>query len=483
MSRLPSSYELAIGPLNDDGPLHRQLYVRLHEAILSRRLAPGARLPSSRALAVQLGLSRNTVITALDQLAAEGMLELRRGSGTYVALGLNGLGLRRRQESAIQPARAARAVQAVRPGLMYAALRPFRPNVPALDLFPLETWARITAASWRSATREMLSYNDPRGYRPLREALASYLSTARGVMCDPDQIIVLSGAQQAIYLAARALLNAGDPVAVEDPFHPGARWAFTAAGARVIPVPVDEHGFSVQAARRQKICPKLVYVTPSNQAPLAITMPFQRRQELLSWAEEIGACVLEDDYDSEFRYVSRPIPALHGLSPSSRVIYVGTFSKVLAPALRIGYMVVPRKLVEPLVALRAAIDHQAPTIDHAAAAEFITSGYFARHIRRMRNIYGERREAMLASAERHLTRVLRIDPPDAGLHVIGWLCKGRALSAVERVRRAGLEAYPIRWQRPKEAVGEGLILGFGPYRPAEIERAARRLAEILDHCS
>lgn len=481
MARVPTSYDVALTPLDGAGvPLHRQLYLRLRDAVLSGRIPPGSRLPSSRGLAAQLGLSRNTVVCALEQLAAEGVLDLRRGSGAYVALHLAGTSPRAGRASVLEPGPTARAVLAMRPLLAHAAVRPFRPSVPALDHFPVRTWARLTASAWRAASRESLSYGDPRGCRALREALASYLRLARGVVCEPDQILVVSGAQEAIYLAALALLRRSDTAAVEDPLHPGARWALTAAGARLVSVPVDEDGFSVPAARRRGLRPRLVYVTPSNQAPLAVTMPFRRRQELLQWAEDVGACILEDDYDSEFRYVSRPIPALQGLDASARVIYIGTFSKVLAPALRIGYMVVPPPLVDALVGLRTATNLHPPTLDHLVAARFIAGGHFARHLRRMRGLYAARRTAMLAAAQSHLSGILTVQPPDAGLHVIGWLGKGSAARAVSEIRAHGMEAARLTWRPPGGPVRHGLILGFGAYDPHEIESGVRRLREILE---
>jgi GntR family transcriptional regulator/MocR family aminotransferase len=474
-------------------PLYRQLYEGLREAILSGRLRPGVRLPSTRVLAKDLGASRNTVLAAFGQLLAEGYLEGRVGAGTTVARTLPETLLRARPETAwtARPGRRPRLSRrgalllGARGGLAGGAItaHPFRPGLPGLDAFPFELWTRLVARRWRRVPRQLLDYGDPAGYGPLREAIATYLGEARAVRCEASQVIVVTGAQQAVDLAARVLLDPGDTAWVEDPGYQGARGALVAAGIRLAPVPVDAEGLDVGRGARDAPGARLVYVTPSHQYPLGVTMSLQRRLALLEWASASGAWILEDDYDSEYRYAGRPLAALQGLDAAGRVIYAGTFSKVLFPALRLGYLVVPPDLVDAFVAARALADRHSPSVTQAALADFIDGGHFARHVRRTRALYAERQAALVGAARRALGGLLEVAPAEAGMHLMGWLPESVDDRAATRAALAHeVDAPPLSAYRARPARrGErgGLMLGYAAYTPREIDEACGRLGAAL----
>ena len=410
-------------------PLYRQLYFALREAILAGRLAPGTRLPATRALAEELKMSRNTVLAAFDQLVAEGYIESRVGAGSYVSDRLPEDLLNAADRDRVpaprsfDPARLSRRASNLEapPPSPPVAPAPFSPGVPELSLFPFEAWARLLAKRWRRPPYSLVLRDDPAGYRPLREAIALYLGAARAVSCTADQILIVSGAQQAVDLTARVLLDPGDAVWVEEPGYPGTWGALHAAGAEVVAVPLDDAGFDVMAARASGRSARLVCVSPSHQYPLGITMPVSRRLALLEWARAADAFVIEDDYDSEYRYAGRPLAALQGLDQDGRVIYVGTMSKVMFPALRLGYLVVPHALVDVFRSTRAAVDAYPSTVAQAALADFISEGHLGAHIRRMRGIYERRQGALVDAIERHLSGVLAVAPDEAGMHLVGRL--------------------------------------------------------------
>lgn len=472
-------------------PLHRQLYDQLREAILSGRLTPGRRLLSTRELAGELGIGRNTVINAFDQLYAESYLERRVGDGTYVSRQLPDDLLRAKSE---HPARRGlkRNVPSLSrwgdvasttpssPGEYKGRPRPFRTSVPALDAFPYKLWGRLLAKRWNQSWRELLHYGAAAGYLPLRKEIASYLSNTRGVRCAPEQVIITSGSQSALELLAKALLNPGDEVWIEDPGFLGARASFRATGARLIPAPIDREGVNVRAATERHANPRLIYVTPSHQYPLGMTLTLSRRLALLEAASKAGAWVIEDDYDSEFRYVGKPLAALQGLDSEQRVIYVGTLSKVLFPSICIGYIIAPPDLFDALVAARSLAGRQSPMLEQASLADFICQGHFARHIRKMRALYAERQQALMNAGKRELEGLLDIQQSDAGMHLIGWLPEGiDDREASSAASAAGVEVTPLSAYSIKPQQRGALRLGFTGYRPREILHATRKLATAL----
>ncbi|WP_437958690.1 PLP-dependent aminotransferase family protein [Sorangium sp. So ce119] len=476
-------------------PLHRQVYEALRGAIFAGRLRSGSKLPSTRALAAHLGLSRNTVLGAYAQLLAEGYLRGRIGSGTYVADALPEHLLLAGREPAPRPAPPPGGAALSRRGALVAsAASPFRRassppgpaglafqvGAPAYDAYPAAAWGRLMSRRWDRSWRALLPRHEPQGYAPLRRAIADYLVTARGVRCTPDQVIVVSGAQQAISLAAEVLLDPGDPVWVEDPGYTAARSALVAAGAIPVPVPVDGEGLDVAAGARASAPARLAVVTPSHQFPLGVTMSPGRRLALLDWARSSGGWVFEDDYDSEFRYAGRPLAALQGLSPDARVIYAGTFSKVLSPSLRLGYLVVPEALVDAFVAAKVLADVSSPPLEQAVLADFMAEGYFARHVRRMRVLYERRQAALVAAAGRELAGLLEVPPAPAGMHLLGWLPAGRADGvAAERAAANGVRCVALSELRVDTAGRGALLLGYAAVPEDEIDEGVRRLRTAL----
>ncbi|HEU0297432.1 MAG TPA: PLP-dependent aminotransferase family protein, partial [Anaerolineales bacterium] len=411
-------------------PLYQQLYAHMRAAILSGELKRGLKLPSSRALADELGVSRNTVQNAYRQLAAEGYLESVEGSGTFVTRVLPDLllaapGDKVPKDSSRAPVGSPGETQfsdharlQLQATPMPEALpqpsptrpRPFRADVPALDVFPYELWRRLAVRQARRLPRSAFLYQDSAGYLPLREAIAAHIAVSRQVHCLPDQVMIVPGSQGALDLASRMLINSGDSVWMEDPGYPGARGAFIGAGARVVPVPVDDEGLVVDIGVARSNEARLVYVTPSHQFPLGVTLSLSRRLALLDWAKRVNAYVIEDDYDSEFRFTGRPLAALQGLDDANRVIYVGTFSKVLFPSIRIGYMILPTPLIGPFLNVRRLVDIHSPMLEQAVLADFMIEGHFRRHLRRMRTLYAERRRVLLEA----VTKLpLEIHSPEA----------------------------------------------------------------------
>ncbi|MGO4129740.1 PLP-dependent aminotransferase family protein [Inquilinus sp. YAF38] len=463
-------------PLDRSGrlPLHRQIYDGIRGAILEGTLRPGQRIPSTRCLAVELGVSRLPVLAAYEQLLHECYLEGRAGSGTYVSQALPDELL----ESRPAPD-AARSEPRVPPERDYGGLAPFRTSLPALDRFPHAAWARLVARHAQRLPLAHMAYGDPAGLPALRAAIADHIRAARGVRCDAGQILVVSGSQAALRIAAAMLLAPGDGVAIEEPGYPGARAALVAGGARLLPVPVDEAGIDMEALRRAGRV-RAAYVTPSHQYPLGVSMTAARRLALLDWARREDAWLLEDDYDSEYRYVSRPLGALQGMDAHGRVIYIGTFSKVLFPALRVGYLVVPQALAEDAVRARLAFDLFPPTLYQSALAEFLAEGHFARHLRRMRGVYHARRAALLDGLARHCGDRLVLHNADAGLHVAVLLPDGRDdTDFVRHMGERGLTATALSTCYAGPAGRCGLLLGFGGSDERRLQEATRVLGEIL----
>jgi len=430
-------------------PLHRQVYDGYRDAILEGRLRPGQRLPSTRTLADDLQISRIPAVQAFAQLVAEGYVESRIGAGSFVSQALpdprpaasdpKALKARRPGPRRMPPAR---LLVASEPWLELRG--PFRASVPAFDEFPADLWARLVARHARRMSPRQMGYGDPMGLSSLREALALHLGTVRSVACTPEQIMIVTGSQQALALAAQTLLAPGDAVWLEEPGYGGARDALRLAGARIVPVPVDHDGLDVAAGIER--CPnaKCAYVTPSHQYPLGVVMSASRRLQLLDWARRRGAWLFEDDYDSEYRFDGQPLASLHGLDTDARVLYVGTFSKVLFPALRIGYLAVPRDLVARFRRVRGAMDISTSHLHQAVLADFLGEGHFARHLRRMRGIYAERRRALETALGRELAGVARVIGDHAGMHLVVTLPRGaRDHDIAIQAARRGISVIPL----------------------------------------
>ncbi len=480
--------------LEGKGPLNQRLYRGLRRAILDGRLPPGTRMPSTRGLAEDLGLSRNVAVMAFRQLVDEGYADARTGSGTYVSGMLpDGLltpwGIRRSEAPpSSRPPLSPRAERVLalgplpppgrhRPGLKYD----FQYGVPALSDFPHEVWSRIVTRRARAISLKMLRYGRTMGYWPLRKAIASYCARSRGVAASPEQVVVVNGTQQALDLIAQLLIRPGDPVLVEDPCYQAARQVFAAAGAAILPTAVDECGLDTSRLP-EGAGVRLAYVTPSHQFPLGGILPLERRLELLRWAQRTGSLIVEDDYDSEFRYDGQPVASVQGLDGVGRVLYVGTFSKVLFPSLRIGYMIVSKSLTTAIAGLRFLTDCHSPTFEQTVLADFLSEGHFERHLRRSRERNKARRIALLESLKTHLGDSVVIAGASAGVHLVLWLREVRPDQLDTLLARAagrGLGIYSVEPYYSHPPQRAGLLLGYANLSEEEIREGVALLARVL----
>jgi len=471
--------------------LQAQVYAGICQAIRQGVIATGTRVPSSRALAADLGVSRTTTVLAYDQLVAEGYVTTRGGSGTFVADDLPDEGARvpvptpgsERRHPPISAR--GRAIAAIPPTVLRIAgpPRPFRIGTPALDRFPLQVWTQLTRRQLRSPTFGQLDYGHRAGLPALREAIADHVSRARGTSCVADQVVVVAGAQHGLDLISRLLLDPGDVAWMEDPGYPGARAALVAAGARIRPIPVDAQGLDADVGMRRARDARLIYVTPSHQFPLGVSMSLPRRLSLLAWARATGAWIVEDDYDSEFRFGTRPTPCLHGLDGDGRVIYVGSFSKTLFPALRLGFLIVPSVLHDAVLAARRASDIHPAALSQAVVADLMTSGAFERHLRRMRGEYRARLEALGDGLARHCHGALTLRPVRTGLHAVADLVGAADDDVFREAMARGLETMPVSGyysvDRGAQAVN-ALVLGFAAVPPDVLFSGTERLAAAID---
>jgi GntR family transcriptional regulator/MocR family aminotransferase len=467
------------------GDLTTRLYRELREAVRDGRLRPGDRLPPTRELAAQLDLARGTVATAYERLVAEGFLVARVGAGTYVAQDVPQVGPRaRRRIGAVRPRRGWTATAS--PVSSGEALPyDFSVGVPDPALFPFDTWRRLVSSELRAGANAPGRYADPAGLLALREAVSRHVGVSRSVLCDPEDVVVTNGTQHAIDLVCRVVLDPGDTVALEDPGYPPAATLFAASGMRVAPVPVDEEGLVVEALPARA---RLVYVTPSHQFPTGAAMSLRRRVALVEWAQVHDALVVEDDYDSEFRFSSRPLEPLVNLDPSGRVCYIGSFSKTMLPALRLGFVVAPPSLRPALRTARQLSDGFSPVPTQAALARFIDEGMLARHVRKASNAYARRHVAVLAALEP--VPGLRVVPSSAGLHLCARLPDarpGHGRRLVSAARRLGavvesLDGYYLDTQGPTSAAAasrEGVVVGYGAVADDRLEEGLRRLVRVL----
>jgi GntR family transcriptional regulator/MocR family aminotransferase len=458
-------------------PLRVQLASALRHAILSGQLHAGERIPSSRELRMHLGVSRNTVVDALEQLHSEGYLTTQHGVGTFVAASIQ-RSHEQRKRAKVRSGRASAAgqrcleVRALAENLHVS--KPFRPGLPALDLFPAAHFARAFRPD--DPDTPLLDYPDPQGHEPLREAIVQRLRQTRGICADANQVFITSGAQSAFAIVAHVLLERGDAAAIEDPGYPNARAVLHAYGASLIAVPVDEAGIDISALSRRRA--RLVYVTPSHQYPTGAVLSLERRLALLNWAQKCGAFIVEDDYDSEFNYTGRPQPALFGLAGAERVIYAGTFSKVLSPALRLGYVLVPHSLRRVFSAVQMVSGSGPDTFVQTAVAGFMQSGRFGRHIAAMRRVYDERRKRICAELE--AIGGLSIRDSRAGLHLIAELPRNvRDDKIFEDAWHEGIIVPALSSYFYGTPTRKGLVIGYAATAPPQAKTAMGVLERVL----
>jgi GntR family transcriptional regulator / MocR family aminotransferase len=469
--------------------LYRQIYDAYRTAIVDRRLRSGQRIPSTRALASELGVSRFPVLNAYAQLLAEGYFETRGGAGTVVSSSL--------PDQLASGERTGARPKTIRSGPRPVSRRssilpPFEPapwlrgwgafsvGQIAFDQFPLQVWSNLVARHCRNMRAQSFNYGDYQGSKVFRETIATYLRTARSLHCEAEQIMIVSGSQQALEISARVLLDPGTHVWVEEPGYRLARDVFALAGSHLVPVPIDEEGLNVAAGIKRCRKARAAFVTPSHQFPLGVTMSASRRLQLLDWAQNSGSWIIEDDYDSEYRYESLPIASLQGLDAHSRVIYIGTFSKVMFPALRLGYIVIPSDLVSQFLTVRRAMDLCPASLYQEVLADFIAEGHFARHIRRMRVLYRERRSKLVDSIAKELGTLVEALGDEAGMYLAVSLQNGdRDVQIAERAARQMLWVWPLSPCYLGKAPRQGFILGFGSTAAAEIPQAVRKLRDLL----
>jgi GntR family transcriptional regulator/MocR family aminotransferase len=488
-------------------PLHQQLYRQIRDELTSGNFGDGSsRLPSSRALAVDLGISRLTVNLAFSKLEAEGYLQSKAKSGTFVADPLpdsflsadkfaratpnrirgDEAAAQRAPEALVRISERAKAIPDQRAGRQFdlgatgaGAGISLVPSVPAVDEFPLGVWERLRAQVLEKKGAHLLRYASNRGDAELRKALAAYLCDFRAARCHPDQIVIVGGMQQAMLISATALLNPGEAAWIEDPCYQQTRRVLTLAGAKIVPKPLDEHGI-VLARSPKELFPKLIYITPSHQFPLGVTMSFQRRTALLDFARAHNAFVFEDDYDAEFRFTGPPLPSVQGIDNSGRVIYAGTMSKILCPSLRLGYIVAPEPLVDSFVKIRSAMDQHSSPIDQATLARFITEGFFLSHIKRMRKMYSDRRDFFIEQFNKLLGNRFTLQVPEAGLNIVAWVKREEDFAMIKRVTTdIGVRPATLSFFCIQEKLKPAFVFGFAAWTRAQIRESLVKLASAL----
>src|SRR6266545_635167 len=471
-------------------PLHQQLYRQIRDELVSGNFSDNSsRLPSSRELAADLRISRPTVRLAFSKLHAEGYIRSKAGSGTFVADSLPETFLKAHAQIE-RPLRISDRVKAIpdkRVGKQFdlgiseaAAGVSLISGHPAVDEFPIAIWEGLRAQVLAKKGAALLRYASNRGDADLRKAIAAYLCDFRGAHCGPDQVVIVAGMQQAMLMSAMALLNPGEAAWIEDPGFHMVRRTLVLADATVVPRPIDPEGIVIARSSKQPL-PRIIYTTPSHQFPLGVTMSFRRRTALIDFARANDAVVFEDDYNSEFRFAGPPLPCLQGLDNSGRVIYAGTMSKILYPSLRLGYLLAPEQLVEPMIKIRAVMDQHSCAIDQATLARFLTEGFFLSHIKRMRTLYADRREFFIEEFNQLLGERFILQPPDAGLHFVAWLRGKNDLRLIMRVcAEIGLRPMALSSFCMKAELDPALTFGFAAWSRAQIREALRKLAASLN---
>ena len=471
-------------------PLYKQLYDNFRRAILDGKFSPGQKLPGTRSLAAELNISRNTVVLAFEQLLLEGYIKGKVGSGTYInEIPDNILNIKEKVNRKKSGKKISTNLisQLGNPDLIYRntsseEIIPFQNGVPSLDEFPIKTWTKLNNQTAGTTSGIHLGYGDAAGYKPLREEIASYLRTYRAVNCNADQIIIVNGSQQGLDLVMRVLLNPGDAVWHEDPGYFGARASMLFAGAKIFPSPLDEEGLNIEYSETKYPFPKLIYTTPSHQFPLGQTMSISRRIRVLQYASKNNCWIIEDDYDSEFRYSGNPLPSLQGMDKNNCIIYLGTFSKVLFPALRLGYLVLPDpEMLNVFVSAKSMMDRQSPTFEQIITYRFLKEGYFTKHIRKMRTLYKERQEFLINEVEKDLGDFVKLKSSDAGMHLIAWLPQEfDDMRISKKAKENNLLVYPLSEYVLKFKQKPGLLLGYTAFGKPELKEGVQRLKKIFN---
>jgi GntR family transcriptional regulator / MocR family aminotransferase len=457
---------------DDPEPIQQQIARQIREAVLGGRLKPGDKLPSTRAMAEQLEVARATVVEAYEQLIGEGYIETRPGSGTSVAAEL--------PENLLTAGgkRAARVVVTRLPTREPA--RPFRTGLVDWESFPHDEWGRILGRFWRNPPISLLEHNDVFGWLPLRQAIAAHLFEWRGIACDAAQVVMTAGGADAFDLIRRALFSGGDKIWIEEPGYATARRVFSIGGLDVVPVPIDHEGFNVERAKLKAPGARAAFVTPARQYPTGVTMPLSRRMELLNWAAAEKATVIEDDYDSEYRYVGKPLPALMSLDRAASVIYSGTFSKVFSPIIRLGFIVVPQRMIDVMQRERISFGAPPSLLVQPALAQFMEQGHFAQHIRRMRRLYAGRRAALLQALAKHGGKLFTVDAPPSGLTIMLRLSdKHDDVAMTEKLLASGIEVQSLSTHFLGRNRQQGLLLSFAGFPERDLQQAADKLVRIL----
>lgn len=469
-----------------DVPIYLQIVQRLREAIGAGQLSPGLKLPSTRILARELGVSRNTVLQVFETLTGEGLLSSHVGSGTFVARPGD-------DEQAAPPppdgtkggypfrslSRHGYALIATATGEFSERPIPFMPDLPDLREFPIRTWLRLLNETSGRLTGEILVDSSSAGYEPLRHAVAQYLNASRQMVCSYKQVIITTGSQQSLDLVCRLLIDPGDPVWLEEPGYVGAQALMSANGGVIHPIPVDDEGILVQEALETRPAPRLIYTSPSRQYPLGPTLSMRRREEILQLSQSCGTWIVEDDYDHEFRYAGSTLPALFGLDGGRRTIHIGTFSKTLLPSFRLGYVVVPEDFADAFAKARAIVDRHASLIEQMVLSEFMHRGLFAAHVRRMRGLYRTRQQHLIAGLQELYGPDLVIGATDTGMHVLVPLAAGADDRGIAmRMARAGVMARPLSPYYAGRTRSRGLLFGFAAFTGAEIAQGISRLSRL-----